>query len=88
MNKVHIRQGIGKTPYELWFGHVPTVKYFRILESKCYIKRDDIRNFNSRSDEWNFLIYSLKSKAYKCFNKRLKTIVESVDVKFDEKFII
>ena len=31
MNKVQIIKGMDKTPYELWFGHSPSVKYFRIF---------------------------------------------------------
>ena len=31
MNKVQIKKGTNKTPYELWFGHAPLVKYFRIF---------------------------------------------------------
>lgn len=71
-NRVHIKGDTGKTPYELWFNHVPTVRYFRIFGSKCYIKRDDdIGNFDARSDEGIFLGYSTKRKAYQCYNKRL-----------------
>ena len=33
-----------------------------------------------------FLGYSLKSKAYICFNYRTKTIVECENVRIDEKF--
>ena len=33
-----------------------------------------------------FLFYSLKSKGYKCFNYRTKTIVECTNVKVDENF--
>ena len=55
---------MNKTPYELWFGHSPSVKYFRIFGSKCYIKRDvDIGKFDPRSNEGMFFGYSLKSKA-------------------------
>ena len=77
-----------KTPYELWFGHSrPSVKYFRMFGSECYIRRDDnIGKFDPRSDEGIFLGYSLKSKAYKCFNYRTKTIVECTNVKVDKKF--
>ena len=61
MNRVQIIQGIGKTPYELWFGHTHFVKYFRIFGRKYYIKRDDdVGKFNTRSDEGMFLGYSLK----------------------------
>ena len=65
----------------------PLVKYFKIFGSKCYIKRDgDISKFDPRSDEGMLLGYSLKSKAYRCFNYRTKTIVECANVKVDEKF--
>ena len=76
-----------KTPYELWFGYSPLVKYFRIFGSKCYIKRnDDISKFDTRSDEGMFLGYSLMSKAFRCFNYRTITIVECASVRIDEKF--
>ena len=64
MNKVQVRKDTNKTPYELWFGHSPIVKYFKIFGSKCYIKRDDdIGKFDARSDEGMFLGYSLKRKS-------------------------
>ena len=51
MNKIEINKCINKTPYELWSGHTPSVKYFRIFGRKCYIKRDyDVGKFDSRSD--------------------------------------
>ena len=51
MNRAQVRKDTNKTPYELWFGHSPTVKYFRIFGSQCYIKRyDDIGKFDARSD--------------------------------------
>ena len=53
----------------------------------CYIKRDDdIGKFDPRSDEGMFLGYSLKTKAYRCFNYRTKTIVECANVRIDENF--
>ena len=33
MNRVQVRKDTNKTPYELWFGHSPTIKYFRIFRS-------------------------------------------------------
>ena len=84
LNRVHIRKGMNNTPYELWFAHSPSIKYFRIFGSKCYIKRDDdIGKFDPRSDEGMFLGYSLKNKA---FNYRTKTIVECANERMDEKF--
>ena len=89
MNIVQVRKDTNKTPYKLWFGHSPTVKYFIIFGSKCYIKRDDdVGKFDARSDEGTFLGYSLKSRSYRCYNLRTKSVVESASVRVDEKFRI
>ena len=89
IKRVQVKKDTNKTPYELWFGHSPTVKYFRNFCSKCCIKRDDdIGKFDARSDEGMFLGYSLKNKAYRCYNLRTKTIIESANIGSDEKFKI
>ena len=31
MNRVQVRNDTNRTPYEMWFGHSPIVKYFRIF---------------------------------------------------------
>jgi transposase InsO family protein len=31
LNRVNIKGDTSKTPYELWFGHVPTIRYFLIF---------------------------------------------------------
>lgn len=73
-------------PYELWYDIKPLVKYLKVFGKRCFIKRDEdgLGRFESRSDEGIFLGYSTHSKAYKCFNKRLKKVVESVHVRVDE----
>ena len=77
INRVQVRKHTNKTPYELWFGHSPIVKYFKKIQSKCYIQRDDdIGKFDARSGEGMFLGYSLKKKAYRCYNMRTKTIMK------------
>lgn len=74
-----------KTPYELWYGRTPSVSYFKVFGNKCFIKRDDYTGkFDAKSDEGKFLGYFTKSKAFKCYNKRTKKIVDSVNVKIDE----
>ena len=59
---------------------------FKVFGSNCYIKRnkDDLGKFDSRTDEGIFLGYSSTKKAYRCYNKRLHKIVESVVVKVDD----
>jgi len=61
------------------------VRYFRVFGRKCYIKRDeDLGKFDARSDEGIFLGYSTQSKAYRCYNKRLRKIIESTNMNVDE----
>jgi len=85
-NRCMLRPHENKTPYELWFGKKASARYFKVFGSKCYIKRmeKNLGKFDDRADEGIFLGYSIKSKAYKCYNKRLRKIVESADVKIDE----
>ena len=40
-NRGQIRVNNDKTPYELSYDRAPSVKYFRVFGSKCYIKRND-----------------------------------------------
>ena len=54
--------------------------------SKCYIlnDRENLGKFDTKSDECIFLGYSTTSRAYRVFNKRTKTIMESINVKIDD----
>jgi hypothetical protein len=86
LNRAHLSVNSDNTPYELCFGRTPSVKYFKVFGSKCYIKRLDesLRKFDSRSDEGIFPGYASNNKAYRCYNIRSHKIVESADVKVDE----
>jgi len=37
INRIYLRPETNKTPYEIWRGKKPTVKYFKTFGSKCYI---------------------------------------------------
>ena len=41
LNQVNVRVNSTQTPHELWYGKTPTIKYFKVFGSKCYIKRND-----------------------------------------------
>ena len=85
MNHVQLKKGTHFTPFELWYGYSPNVKYFKVFGSKCYILKD-VRNgkLDAKSEEGIFLGYSTRSKAYKCLNTNTNKIVESANVNFDK----
>jgi len=87
INRVYLRPETNKTPYEIWRGKKPTVKYFRTFGSKCYILRDreNLGKFDPKSDEGIFLGYSTNSRAYRVFNKRTETVMESINVVVDDE---
>ena len=85
-NRIFFRVGAKKTAYEIWNGKKPRVKYFRVFGSKCYILKDreNLGKFDAKSDEGIFLGYSTTNRAYRVFNKRIKTVMESINVKIDD----
>ncbi|GJU62953.1 retrovirus-related pol polyprotein from transposon TNT 1-94 [Tanacetum coccineum] len=76
----------GKTPYELLRGWKPTLDYFRVFGSKCFIlnTKDYLTKFDPKLYEGVFLGYSQNSKAYIVLNKHTMKIEESLNVTFDE----
>jgi len=86
INRVYLRPETSKTHYEIWRGKKPTVKYFQIFGSKCYILRDreNMEKFDPKSDEGIFLGYSTNSHAYRVYNTRTETVTESINVVIDD----
>jgi hypothetical protein len=87
LNKAHLRAHSDKTPYELWFGRLASIKNFKVFGSKYYIKNNDenIGKYDDRADEGIFLGCATNSKGYKCYNKRLHKLVDCIDIKVDEE---
>nr|GEW46177.1 retrovirus-related Pol polyprotein from transposon TNT 1-94 [Tanacetum cinerariifolium] len=75
-----------KTPYHIINNQKPSVKFFHIFGSICYIVRDgeNLDKIKEKGDECIFVGYSNQSRAYKAFNKRTRVIMESIHVNFDE----
>ncbi|GJS41985.1 retrovirus-related pol polyprotein from transposon TNT 1-94 [Tanacetum coccineum] len=86
LNRILIRAILGKTPYELLRGRKPTLDYFRVFGSKCFIlnTKDYLTKFDPKSYEGVFLGYSQNSKAYIVLNKHTRKVEESLNVTFDE----
>ena len=85
-NRVTLRVGTTTTLYELWKGRKPTVKYFHVFGSKCYIlaDRDYRRKMDRKSDEGIFLGYSTNNRAYRVYNSRTQIVMESINVVIDD----
>nr|GEV94077.1 retrovirus-related Pol polyprotein from transposon TNT 1-94 [Tanacetum cinerariifolium] len=75
-----------KTPYHIINDRKPSVKFFYIFGSLCYIVRDgkNLDKMKEKGDACIFVGYSTQSRAYRVFNKRTRVIVETIHVKFDE----
>jgi len=60
---VYFRPESKKTPYELWRGKKPVVKYFRIFGSDCYIlcDRENLEKFNAKSDKGEMWVIGVVS---------------------------
>ncbi|GJZ69062.1 retrovirus-related pol polyprotein from transposon TNT 1-94 [Tanacetum coccineum] len=86
LNRILIRHFLGKTPYDLFKGKKPSLEYFKVFGSKCFIlnTKDYLTKFDPKSTEGIFLRYSPNSKAYIILNKETMRIEESINVKFDE----
>ncbi|GJY33692.1 gag-pol polyprotein [Tanacetum coccineum] len=75
-----------KTPYHIINAQKPSVKFFHIFGSLCYIVRDgeNLDKMKEKGDACIFVGYSTQSRAYRVFNKRTRIIVETIHVNFDE----
>nr|GEX75670.1 integrase, catalytic region, zinc finger, CCHC-type, peptidase aspartic, catalytic [Tanacetum cinerariifolium] len=75
-----------KIPYHIINDRKPSVKFFYIFGSLCYIVRDgeNLDKMKGKGDACIFVGYSTQSRAYRVFNKRTRVIVETIHVNFDE----
>ncbi|GKD39106.1 retrovirus-related pol polyprotein from transposon TNT 1-94, partial [Tanacetum coccineum] len=75
-----------KTPYHIINGQKPSVKFFYIFGTLCYIVRDgeNLDKMKEKGDACIFVGYSTQSIEYRVYNKRTRVIVETIHVNFDE----
>ncbi|GJR64238.1 retrovirus-related pol polyprotein from transposon TNT 1-94 [Tanacetum coccineum] len=85
-NRLLIIPRYEKTPYHIINGRKPSVKFFHIFGSICYIVRDgeNLEKMKEKRDACIFVRYSTQSRAYRVFNKRTKVIVKTIHVNFNE----
>nr|GEZ79602.1 retrovirus-related Pol polyprotein from transposon TNT 1-94 [Tanacetum cinerariifolium] len=75
-----------KKPNHIINDQKPSVKFFHIFGSVCYIVRggENLDKMKEKGDECIFVGYSNQLKAYRVFNKRTRVIMESIHVNIDE----
>ena len=75
-----------KTPHEMWFGHLPSVRHLRVFGSTCYslIPKEQRNKLGARGRRCIFLGYSDTSKACRLYDEVNKKFVVSRDVVFLE----
>nr|GEX18963.1 hypothetical protein [Tanacetum cinerariifolium] len=75
-----------KTPYHIINDRKPSVKFFHIFGSLCYIVRDgeNLDKMKEKGDACIFMGYYTLSRAYRVFNTRTRVIVETIHVNFNE----
>ena len=82
LNRVYHCLRITMTPFEIWRGKKPNLKYFHEFGSTYFILNDmeQRSKFDVKRDEGIFLGYSLNSLAYGVYNKRTNVIMQYVNV--------
>nr|GEX61363.1 hypothetical protein [Tanacetum cinerariifolium] len=75
-----------KKPYNIINDRKPSVKFFYIFGSLCYIVRDseNLDKMKEKGDACIFVGYSTQSRTYRVYNKRTRVILEAIHVNFDE----
>nr|GEU66120.1 retrovirus-related Pol polyprotein from transposon TNT 1-94 [Tanacetum cinerariifolium] len=85
-NRSIIHHCCNKTPYELINGRNSDISFLYVFGALCYPKNDheDIGKLGEKGDIGFFIGYSAKSCAYRIYNQRIKKIMETMNVTFDE----
>nr|AAU10766.1 putative polyprotein [Oryza sativa Japonica Group] len=84
-NRVFLRSKLGKTSYELRFGHQPKVSHLCVFGCKCFVlKSGNLDKFEARSTDGLFLGYLAHTRGYRVLVLETNKIVETCEVSFDE----
>nr|GEX37955.1 hypothetical protein [Tanacetum cinerariifolium] len=89
-NRVLVNKSQNKTPYELFNGRTPAIRFLKPFGCHVMIFNtlDNLEKFEAKGGEGYFIGYSMSSKAFRVFNKRTKRVEENFHVDFlDNKAI-
>ncbi|XP_078151434.1 uncharacterized protein LOC144546757 [Carex rostrata] len=57
-------KSVEKTPYELWFGKIPTMSYLKIWGCEVFVKRPTSGKLDPKADKCFFVGYPKETKGY------------------------
>nr|GEX88541.1 hypothetical protein [Tanacetum cinerariifolium] len=85
-NRSIIRLRHGKTPYELLHNKLPDLSFFHVFGALCYPTNDseNLGKLQPKADIGIFIGYVPTKKAFRIYNRRIRRIVETIHVDFDE----
>nr|GFB38330.1 retrovirus-related Pol polyprotein from transposon TNT 1-94 [Tanacetum cinerariifolium] len=85
-NRSIIRLRHGKTPYELLHSKLPDLSFFYVFGALCYLTNDseNLGKLQLKVDIGIFISYAPTKKAFRIYNRRIRRIVETIHVDFDE----
>ena len=85
-NRLYLRKGLDKTPYEILTGNKPNISYFKVFGCKCFylIKGVRLSKFHSKALEGIFVGYGAESRTYRIYDKTSGRVIESSSVVFEE----
>nr|GEV61601.1 retrovirus-related Pol polyprotein from transposon TNT 1-94 [Tanacetum cinerariifolium] len=85
-NRVLVVKPYNKTPYELFHGRTPTLRFMRPFWCSVTILNtiNHLGKFDGKAGECFFIGYSLNSKAFRVFNSRTRILEENLHIRFSE----
>nr|GEU91253.1 uncharacterized mitochondrial protein AtMg00810-like [Tanacetum cinerariifolium] len=75
-----------KTPYELMHEKKPDLLFLHVFSSLCYLTNDseDLCKLNEKADIGIFFGYAPAKKAFRIYNRRIRNIIKTIYVTFNE----
>ncbi|GJX16038.1 retrovirus-related pol polyprotein from transposon TNT 1-94 [Tanacetum coccineum] len=85
-NRSIIRLRQGKTPYELLHDKPPDLSFFHVFCALCHPTNDseNLGKLQPKADIGIFIGYAPTKKAFRIYNRRIRRIIKTIHVDFDE----
>ena len=80
-----VSRATGKTPYELYEGRKPDLSHMREIGCKAFVLQPKNLKVGYRAEEFVLIGYAQNSKAYRCYHRATRKVVESFHVNFVER---